>query len=371
MLDLMDSDIKDAILHFNIEGSFIDYHEYGNGHINDSYCVIVEDHNKNTIKYILQRINVYVFKHPTEVMENMARVTDHIKEKIKLANGDVNRETLSFIRAIDNKPYYWSNSGNFFRMCRFIDNTICYDIASSELDFYEAAKAFGRFQANLVDFPINSLYETIKDFHNTAKRFVRFKEVVEADAYNRKATVLEEIDFYLRYEALSYVFDDLMSKGLVPLRVTHNDTKLNNVLIDKVTHKGLCVIDLDTVMPGLAMNDFGDAIRTGASTGLEDEVDLSKVSFDLNLYEAFLKGFIEETNGVLSETELKYLPLGALVMTYECGMRFLTDYLENDIYFSISRENHNLDRCRTQIKLLSDMINNYDNMNFILNKYLK
>ena len=370
MLKLSEADILDAINNFNLEGRYVEYYRYGNGHINDSFCVVCKNENNEKIKYILQRINIYVFHKPVEVMENMAGVTDHIRKKIIAEGGDYNRETLTFIRTKDGKPYYWTSTDNFFRMSRFIEGTTCYDLPESPNDFYEAGVSFGRFQHQLCDYPIDTLYETIVDFHNTLKRFNRFKEVVKEDKYDRCKDCKKEIDFYLQHEALAHIFNDLVENKMVPIRVTHNDTKLNNILMDNKTRKGLCVIDLDTVMPGLAMNDFGDAIRVGASTGLEDERDLSKVNFDIELYEAFSHGFIEGSRGSLTKMEIEMLPMGALVMTYECGMRFLTDYLENDVYFQTSRYQHNLDRCRTQIKLVSDMEASLDKMNNIILKYV-
>ena len=238
-------------------------------------------------------------------------------------------------------------------------------------DFYESAVAFGKFQEMLADYPAETLHETIKDFHDTKKRFQTLKNAIEKDSRHRAASVKEEIAFAFQHEYLANVFGELLAKGEVPLRVTHNDTKLNNVMIDLETGRGICVVDLDTVMPGLAMNDFGDSIRFGASTALEDEKDLSKVSCDMKLYEIYVKGFLESCGDKLSAKEIEMLPMGAKVMTYECGIRFLTDYLEGDHYFKIDREEHNLDRCRTQFKLVADMEQKWDTMQTIVKKYQK
>lgn len=238
-------------------------------------------------------------------------------------------------------------------------------------DFYESAVAFGKFQEMLADYPAETLHETIKDFHDTKKRFQALKDAVEKDCCHRAASVKEEIAFALQHEDLAGIFGKLLENGEVPLRVTHNDTKLNNIMIDLETGKGICVVDLDTVMPGLAMNDFGDAIRFGASTALEDEKDLSKVSCDMELYEIYVKGFLESCGDKLNAREIEMLPMGAKVMTYECGIRFLTDYLEGDHYFKIDREDHNLDRCRTQFKLVADMEQKWEQMQAIVKKYQK
>ena len=230
--------------------------------------------------------------------------------------------------------------------------------------------AFGNFQNLLADYPADTLFETIEGFHDTKARFEFFKRAVETDIKSRAAGVKKEIQFVLDHEDVAYCFSNLQAKGEIPIRVTHNDTKLNNIMIDNKTGKAICVIDLDTVMPGLAVNDFGDAIRFGASTGAEDEKDLSKVECSMELFDLFTKGFIEGCNGKLTKREMELLPMGAKVMTFECGMRFLTDYLQGDTYFKIHREEHNLDRCRTQFKLVSDMEKKWDQMHEIVKKYM-
>ena len=279
------------------------------------------------------------------------------------------RETLNLIPAKNGKKYVIDSQGEYWRSYIYITDATSYDKVEKPEDFYESAVAFGKFQGLLSDYPTESLHDTIRGFHDTKARFLAFQNAVEKDICGRKASVKKEIEFVLEHEKLTTVFDTLIRKGEIPLRVTHNDTKLNNIMIDDETRKAICVIDLDTVMPGLAVNDFGDSIRFGASTGEEDERDLSKVSCSMELFDLYTKGFIEGCNGSLTKEELDMLPIGAMTMTYECGMRFLTDYLEGDHYFKVHREGHNLDRCRTQFKLVKDMEEKLEQMNEIVNKY--
>ena len=261
------------------------------------------------------------------------------------------------------------SQGEYWRAYTFIEHATCFDQVEKPEDFYESAVAFGNFQRLLADYPVEKLHETIPGFHDTKARFEVFKKAVEVDVCKRASSVKQEIDFVLAREDVADYFGDLIAKNEVPFRVTHNDTKLNNIMIDNETRKGICVIDLDTVMPGLAMNDFGDSIRFGASTGLEDEPDLDKVWCDMNLFELYTKGFIEGCGGKLTKQEIALLPMGAKVMTFECGMRFLTDYLQGDTYFKIHRPQQNLDRCRTQFKLVWDMEAKWKTMQEIVKKY--
>lgn len=350
---------KKAATKFSFDGNINEIVEFGNGHINDTYLVTT-----TTEKYILQKMNTNIFKEPVEVLENIENVTRHLKNKIIENNGDINRETLTLIQTLDNSNHYVDELNNYWRAYNYINNATSYDKVLSKDDFYESAYSFGNFQSMLADFDASKLRETIKDFHNTAKRFETFLSSVEKDVKERKELVEKEIEFVINHKDLTTVLNGM------PLRVTHNDTKLNNIMIDNDTHKGICVIDLDTVMPGLAVNDFGDSIRFGASTGAEDEIDLSKIECDLDLFDCYTKGFILGCNGRLTQKEIEMLPYGALVMTYECGMRFLTDYLDGDVYFKISREKHNLDRARTQFKLVDDMLKKLNKMKAIVNKYI-
>lgn len=359
--------IIDVIKQFDFDGEVLDIVSYGNGHINDTYLLSYRDNNE-IVRVIIQKMNTSIFRQPVELMENIMNITSFLKKKIIENKGDPNRETMSVYLTKDNKPYYCDRDNSYWRAFRFIEGATSYDEVKSDDDFYESAYSFGRFQSLLADYPAHTLHETIPDFHNTKDRFMKFKKAVEEDVCGRAKDVKEEIKFVLEHEDIANVLGDMLDEGIIPLRVTHNDTKLNNIMIDDITHKGICVIDLDTVMPGLAVNDFGDSIRFGASTASEDEKDLSKVECDLHLFEVYTKGFIAGCNGRLTEDEIKALPIGAKVMTFECGMRFLTDYLQGDTYFKIHYPSQNLDRCRTQFKLVSDYEKKWDLMNDIVMK---
>ena len=362
--------LRNVIDGFQIDGTIKEIKRYGSGHINDTYLVTYRKNDAVVEKVILQRMNQYVFKKPIEVMENIMNVTSYLRERIIENSGDPERETMSVILAKDGNPYYIDSENEYWRCVTFIKDAVSYDQVENLNDFYESAVAFGKFQRLLVDFPAETLHETIKGFHDTKARFAVFKKAVADDTWGRAAQVQDEIQFFLEHEHLAKVFGDMLEKGEIPLRVTHNDTKLNNVMIDEKTGKGICVVDLDTVMPGLAMNDFGDSIRFGASTAAEDEPDLSKVWCSMEHFDAYARGFIEGCGGQLTTREIELLPLGAQVMTYECGMRFLTDYLQGDFYFKTHREGQNLDRCRTHIKLIQDMEVKWDTMNDIIKKYI-
>jgi len=361
--------IEEAISQMDYQGTPVEYYRYGNGHINDTFVVVCRLNNNATVKYLLQRINHEVFKNPEQLMSNIVSITSFLRGKIIKNGGDPERETLNIVPLRDGRSYYKDSIGSYWRSYLFIDNTVSYDLVNRAEDFYLSAFAFGNFQRLLSDYPAHTLYETIKDFHNTPVRFENLKRAIDTDICGRVKNVQKEIEFALARESEVGILLEKQKKGELPLRVTHNDTKLNNILFDKNTNKPLCIIDLDTIMPGLSVYDFGDSIRFGATTGAEDEKDLSKVNFSLELYEAYVKGFIEGTEGSLTDNEIDMLPMGAKLMTYECGIRFLTDYLEGDIYFRIHREDHNLDRCRTQFKLVSDMEEKFDIMHEIVNKY--
>ena len=363
-----DARMEKVIAAFMLSGDCVECVPYGSGHINDTYCVTMEE-NGGKCRYILQRMNKRVFRDPEGLMENIMGVTRWLEKKILEKGGDPYRETLHVVTSRDGKPYYRDPEGEYWRVYRFVEDTSSYDRVETPKDFYESAVSFGKFQGMLADYPAETLHETIRDFHNTPDWFARFLAAKEADVCKRAAGVEEEIRFVLEREAFTHVLCDKQDQGLLPLRVTHNDTKLNNILIDNATGKGICVIDLDTVMPGLSVNDFGDSIRFGASTADEDEQDLSKVSCDLHLFELYTKGFLEGCAGSLTVEELECLPLGAIMMTLECGIRFLTDYLEGDHYFKIQREGQNLDRCRTQFQLVKDMEQKLPRLQEIVRKY--
>lgn len=364
------SKMEEVIQHFQYEGVFQSGNAYGSGHINDTFLLIFDKEDGSVKRYILQRMNHEIFKNPVELMENIVNVTSFLRKKIIQMGGDPERETLNVIPTSEGANYYVDSNGEYWRSYGFIEGATSYDAVEKPDDFYQSAVAFGNFQRLLSDYPAKTLHETIKDFHNTIDRFDKFKKAVEEDVCQRAKDVQTEIQFVLDREADAHILCDMLEKGELPLRVTHNDTKLNNIMIDDKTGKGICVIDLDTVMPGLALNDFGDSIRFGASTGAEDEQDLSKISCDMNLFALYTKGYVEGCAGSLTEMEIKMLPTGAKLMTFECGMRFLTDYLQGDTYFKIHRDKQNVDRCRTQFKLVADMEEKWDEMADIVEKYL-
>ncbi len=354
---------------FEVDGEVISAIPYGSGHINDTRLVTMIDGEEEK-RYILQRINHNVFKNPAQLMENYVGVTSYLREVIEKDGGDPMRETLNVIKTKDGKNFYLSDEGNYYRLVYFVEDSISYDKVENPEQFYESAVAFGNFQYMLRDYPAETLYETIVNFHNTPDRIRLFEEALKADVCGRAKDVKDEIDFVLSRREFAATLENARREGKLPLRVTHNDTKLNNILFDEKSGNALCIVDLDTIMPGYSVNDFGDSIRFGATTALEDEKDLSKVNFDISLYELYVKGFIEGTKGGLTDVEMELLPIGAIMMTFECGTRFLTDYLSGDTYFKIHREGHNLDRARNQFKLVSDMESRLDEMRAIVAKYL-
>ena len=367
MAQVTKEQLKEVIENFQYNGEVLASKAFGSGHINDTFLLTLDTEEK----IVLQRLNRSVFLKLEELMENVMKVTSHVRNKVIEAGGNPTRETINIVLAKNGKPYYIDSKKDFWRTYIYVGDASCYDRVENPEHFYQSGVAFGNFQKQLSDYPAETLHETIEGFHDTKARFAVFKKAVEEDVMGRAASVQEEIKFVLKREDVANYFTELLEAGELPLRVTHNDTKLNNVLIDNATGKGICVLDLDTVMPGLAMHDFGDAIRFGASTAAEDEKDLSKVSCSMELFELFTKGFIEGCAGGLTEREIELLPMGAKSMTYECGMRFLTDYLQGDTYFKVHREGHNLDRCRTQFKLVKDMEEKWEIMQSIVRKYSK
>ena len=338
---------------------------YGQGHINDTYCVICQPQEGDAIRFILQGLSSAAFPHPEELMENFIGITSYLREKVIAAGGDPLRETLSLVKTRDGMDFYTDSNGKVWRLTPFIENTDCFQSATPEL-FEASARAFGRFQRLLADYPAHTLHESIVNFHNTEDRFAKFLAALEADKLGRAKEVQAEIQFVMDRKADCSVALTALREGKLPLRVTHNDTKLNNVLIDEATGEGICIIDLDTTMPGLSIYDFGDSIRFGANHSAEDEKDLTKVNFDIDLYRIYTRGFLEGAAGGLTDAELEYLPWGAKLMTLECGIRFLTDYLDGDNYFHIRYPEQNLDRTRTQFKLVSDMEQQWDEMHAIV-----
>lgn len=368
MKNLTDAIIENAIAQFAMEGTLKEKRPYGNGHINDTFLLTYETTSGGEKHYILQRMNHNIFKNPKQLMENMVHVTEYLRKIITANGGDPDRETLNTVTTLNGGYFYEDDSNNFWRVLLFIENTLCLEQVESKKDFYDSAVAFGNFQRLLSDFPAQTLYETIPNFHNTPSRFLDFKAAVDRDKLGRAKLAEAEIAFALEREKDTAVLTNLLKEGKLPLRVTHNDTKLNNILFDADTKKALCIIDLDTVMPGLSHYDFGDSIRFGASTGAEDEKDLSKVELDLSLFEAFTMGYLEGCAGSLTDLEIEMLPMGAKLMTYECGIRFLADFLDGDVYFKIHRDGHNLDRARTQFKLVADMEKKWGEMAAIVEK---
>ena len=341
---------------------------YGQGHINDTFCVICQPQEGDAIRFILQGLSSAAFPHPEELMENFIGITSYLREKVIAAGGDPLRETLSLVKTKDGKDFYTDSNGKVWRLTPFIENTDCFQSATPEL-FEASARAFGRFQHLLQGYPAATLHETIVNFHNTEYRFAKFEAALASDKLGRAKDIRKEIHFVLDRKADCSVALEALRSGKLPLLVTHNDTKLNNILIDRDTREGICVIDLDTTMPGLSINDFGDSIRFGANHSAEDEKDLSKVNFDIDLYEVYTRGFLEGARGSLTPAELEYLPWGARLMTLECGIRFLTDYLDGDHYFRIHYPEQNLDRCRTQFKLVADMEAQFEQMAAVVSKY--
>ena len=364
-----DTILNEVLAAFDFPATLVGAVRYGQGHINDTFCVVCQPQEGDSIRFILQGLSMAAFPRQDELMENFIGITSYLRDKIIAEGGDPLRETLSLVKTKDGKDYYTDATGKAWRLTPFIENTDCYQSATPEL-FEASARAFGRFQYMLRDYPAETLHESIVNFHNTEDRFAKFEAALAADKLGRAKEVEAEVKFAMDRKADCSVALQALRDGKLPLRVTHNDTKLNNILIDRNTKEGICVIDLDTTMPGLAINDFGDSIRFGANHSKEDEKDLSKVNFDIELYEAYTRGFIQGANGGLTENELKYLPWGARLMTLECGIRFLTDYLDGDHYFRIHYPEQNLDRCRTQFKLVRDMEEQWDAMAAVIAKYM-
>jgi len=354
-------DVKFILKNFLPNEEIIGCEAFGEGHINNTYLLIT----KTNKKYILQKINNLVFPNVDGLMNNIQLVTNFIKDKIKQSGGDYRRSTLNFLKTTDNKNYFIFNNG-YYRVCDFIDNSLAYQIVRNEEDFYNSAKSFGNFYKLLDGFDASKLVEVIPNFHNTLKRYNDFLKSVDTDKFNRVKTCLKEIQFIKDRERYYSQLVDKLANGTLPLKVTHNDTKLNNILFDKDSNKPLAVIDLDTIMPGTIVYDFGDSIRFGCNPCLEDEKDLGKVNFQFNLYKVYVKGFLEALGSSITKNEKDNLALGAIMMTIECGMRFLADYLDGDIYFHINRDAQNLDRARTQIKLVEDMEKAFDKMNALV-----
>ena len=359
---------RELMSHFCVQGELISATGYGNGHINTTLRIKVDD-NGAVKEYILQQININVFKNPRKLMKNYLGVTKFLRKKAQEAGGDPDREALNVIMTKEDKSFFMTDEGECWRLILFVTDSVSYDMVEREEQFYDTGFAFGRFQRDLADYPADTLYETIPNFHNTPDRLRLLKEAIEADPCDRVREVEEEIAFALEREEFAHTLERAHAEGRLPLKVTHNDTKLNNILFDKKTDKPICVVDLDTIMPGYSVTDFGDAVRSGANTAAEDEKDTSKTTFSLSLYETFTRGFIEGAGDGLTKGEIELMPTGAVMMAYELGLRFLTDYLQGDTYFRTKRKGQNLDRARNQFKLARDMEEKMPQMIEIVNKY--
>ncbi len=348
-------DLQNVFNAFEINDSLVKAVPYGTGHINDTYKVDCAGS-----EYIFQRINTSIFRQPEALMDNFEKVTAHIAGKIAAEKSD--RQTLHVVHdRVSGKPFTVDADGNFWRAYHFVGNARTYDILETAEQAYQAASAFGQFQCDLADLDFR-LNETIPDFHNTPSRLANLKKSIAADVCGRAVSVAKEIDFVMAREADCSVLTDLQAKGELTERTTHNDTKLNNVLISETTQKAVCVIDLDTVMPGLPHYDFGDMVRTGTSPAAEDEKNLDLVTMRFEMFEALLRGYLSSAGSFLNPLEKELLPFSGKLITLEIGIRFLTDYLDGDIYFKTKREEHNLDRCRTQLKLVQSIESQLDRM---------
>lgn len=364
--DIMEN-VKNILEQFDFKGELVSCEPYGNGHINDTF-LIEFNCGKNTEKYILQRINTNIFKNPDQVMSNIIGVTSYLRDILTEMGEDAERRAVRVIMTKDGKGCCCDESGTW-RVLVFIDGCVSLDLPETDEDFYQVGVAFGEFQSMLDKYPAETLFETIPNFHNTPVRYETFLNSLDKNASGRVGNVSAEIEFVKSRAEFMKVLEDSYNSGVLPKRVTHNDTKMNNVMLDKITRKPVCVVDLDTIMPGYSVTDFGDAIRVGASTAVEDEQDLSKVHFDLHQFEIYTKGFLEACGKNLTEAELDLLPAGAKMMTLECGMRFLTDYIDGDTYFKTAYPEHNLVRCRTQFRLVEEMESMWDEMKAIVAKY--
>ena len=347
--------LKNICSQFAVDGKFTGMKPYGNGHINDTFAV-----SYGMKKCLLQRINHTIFTDVPGLMNNIVRITEHIRGKLKSQNEkDIERKVLTVVPAVGEGYYYKDENGNYWRMYTFIENARTYDVPESSELICEAAKAFGNFQLLLTDMPQPRLNETIPNFHNALKRLEVFNGVLSQDKHNRAKDAKDEISFLRKHEKVFYALSELIETGQIPIRVTHNDTKINNVLMDNATNKGICVIDIDTVMPGASLYDFGDIVRTCTTSADEDECDLSKVNVEMPRFEAVLRGYLSTAGKFLNKTEFENLILGSKYIILEQGMRFLGDYLDGDKYYKIHRQGHNLDRCRTQFKII-DSINHQE-----------
>ena len=367
-----EAQVREIAAAFQIKGNFTEIAlGFGGGHINSTCRLEVADVAGKKSKYILQRINRNAFKDPVKVMDNVVHVTEHLRRKFAATGRDPARETLTFLPTADGLYYHIDTEGEYWRCYDYVDDVYTLQLVENPEDLREAGRAFGRFQRMLTDFPAKELHDTIPNFHNTKLRIKALERAIYEDVIDRNMTCQAEIEFASERTPKGGWLVDRMEAGILPQRVTHNDTKINNVLFDCATHEALCVIDLDTVMPGLVAYDFGDGIRFGASTALEDEHDLDKVRLDLDLYRAFAEGFLGECGELITEAEHESLLYGAYLMTYTIGVRFLTDYLAGDVYFRTAYPKHNLVRARTQFKLVAEIERHWNELEAIMESLRK
>ncbi len=362
-------DVKEVGRHFDIPGHYEGSAPCGSGHINDTFAATYRD--GDTLRHVVhQRINHAIFRDPAAMMDNIVRVTRHVNERILgEPGGDPTRENLTLILTHEGTSYHVDRSGNYWRTYWMVPDAHSFDTISSPQQAYEAARAFGQFQQRLSDLKGPRLHETIPAFHHTPLRYQAFATACSRDVHNRAAGAQAEIAFARQHEPLARVLLDLHERGLAPERITHNDTKINNVLLDDATGRGLCVIDLDTVMPGLSLYDFGDLVRTATCSAAEDERDLSLIALQQPLFEALVKGYLETASPTLTKAEIAHLPEAGMLITFETGLRFLTDHLAGDTYFKIHRLGHNLDRCRTQFALVAQLERHLESLRTVVARY--
>ena len=352
----MEQKLFNVMSHFNVDGKVLEVSPYGSGHINVTYLAVTDKK-----RYILQRINSNLFKEVDRLMNNIYLVTEHLKKKAP------DKVVLTLVKTNDGKPYL-ALDGEYWRVYDFIENSVCLQIPRDTNEFMQSAISFGDFTNMLSDFDATQLFEILPNFHNTVVRYQNFMVALEKNTSGRAHLCQPEIEFALARKDVASRIVSLIESGEMPLKVTHNDTKLNNVLLNAETLEGLAVIDLDTVMPGSVCYDFGDSIRFGCNSSYEDEEDLSKVYFRMDMFEAYVKGYLQTMSNI-TDVEKQHLVDGAILMTFECGIRFLSDYLDGDTYFKTHKDHHNLFRCRTQFKLVSEMEKNRELMLEIVNKY--
>ncbi|MFC1633867.1 phosphotransferase enzyme family protein [Planctomycetota bacterium] len=361
----MDDRVKSVLKHFHLGGTLVKIAPLAQGHINDTYILTSEEKGR-VVRHVLQRINHEIFKNPPAMMANIIRVTEHIRSKMQRTEPEMASRQLTVVCADNHDGCWMDPEGNYWRIYDFVEQAVTYDTVDSPRLAGEAARMFGWFQRMLDDLPGPILHETIPNFHNTRLRFEQFQKVLDRDPCNRAKDAEREIDFLLEHAGICDVLTDLVEKGDFPYRIAHNDAKINNVMFDEHTHQGVCIVDLDTVMPGLSIYDFGDLVRTAANPAEEDELDLSKVTIDIAMFTALAYGFAKETSRFLTPSEKDHLAFGGKLITFEQFIRFLTDYLRGDVYYKIHRVRHNLDRSRTQMKLVQSIIEQEAAMNEIV-----